>query len=261
MFWKEGVLCVLYDVIVLGATFAAAGIAVAAKDSCLVLDSRPQAGYEFLNALSFGTNYDSKPITPEGKALEKAFHARGVFRADTPNLFPCAPVLYGLLQDKHVLLNMQILSVVYDVDCFTVTAHGVSGYRIFQAKQVVDTRTHANQLLSSSLNMIINCPSGTAPSLPAGLRPEPTATPTDFLIRCPVKPDRDYLKARAALAAVIRQLPEHCKLLLTADCFDDTISGQYPMQKDGILYLPSKQFANPIAAFDAGVHYWQGGAQ
>ena len=43
----------MYDVIVLGATFAAAGIAQQHKEKCLVIERRAQAGYEFFGALDF----------------------------------------------------------------------------------------------------------------------------------------------------------------------------------------------------------------
>ena len=248
----------LYDVIVLGATFTAAGISASLGDKCLVLESRPQAGYEFLNALSFGTDYDIHVQTDQANRLAEEFHARGVFAGGIPCLFPCAPALYKLLQDKPVLLNMQILSVEHDADAFTVTAHGVSGYRHFRAKAVVDTRTPKEQIRSRTLNLLLSCPDGQLPALEGGIIAQPTAIPTEFILKCPMPPACDYLQARTAIAALIRQLPDGFKVNLVADCFDDVLAAPRPSQK-GVQLLPSKQFANPLRAFDAGVLFAQGG--
>jgi len=48
----------MYEVIVLGATFTAAGIAGKLGKNCLILESRPDAGYEFFGAFHFGTGYE-----------------------------------------------------------------------------------------------------------------------------------------------------------------------------------------------------------
>ncbi len=44
-----------YEVLVLGATFAAAGLAQVPGSRCLVVDRCGQPGWEFLGALNFGT--------------------------------------------------------------------------------------------------------------------------------------------------------------------------------------------------------------
>lgn len=249
----------LYDVIVLGATFTAAGISAVLGEKCLVLESRPQVGYEFLNALSFGTNYSTRPVTPQARRLEEEFHARDVFQGGIPCLFPCAPALYGLLQDNPVLLNMQILSVERNAEVFIVTAHGVSGYRRFRAKAVVDTRTPKEQVRSRTLNLLLSCPDGQLPALPDGITAQSTAIPTEFILKCPMPPTCDYLQARTAIAALIRQFPDGFKVNLVADCFDDVLSAPHPGE-NGVQLLPSKQFINPLLAFDAGVLFAKGGA-
>ena len=54
---------------------------------------------------------------------------------------------------------------------------------------------------------------------------------------------------------VIEELPEKCKVIHVADTFDTMVQGDYPMEKDGIAYLPSCAWDNPFLAFDAGVMY------
>lgn len=249
-----------YDTIILGATFTAAGIAAERPDSCLILDRRPHAGYEFINALSFGTGYEMPPRSDRAILLKAELQKRGVFSDGTLNLFPCAPALYQLLERCNVLLNMELLSVTLENGLFTVTAHGVSGYRTFHARKVIDTRTAADQVHSKSLNVLINCDDGSIPVLPSEVITEKWGFPNDLVVKCAVAPEADYIQARKAVADLIRTLPEGCRAALVADCFDCSLKDNRLAESNGITYLPSKQFANPILAFDAGVLYAQGGS-
>ena len=46
-----------YHKLILGATFAAAGLLTKSGGDCLVIEPKPSAGHEFLGALAFGTGY------------------------------------------------------------------------------------------------------------------------------------------------------------------------------------------------------------
>ena len=59
---------IMYEVIVLGATFAAAGIAEQCKHNCLILERRAQAGYEFFGALQFDVDCESDLCESKGIA-------------------------------------------------------------------------------------------------------------------------------------------------------------------------------------------------
>lgn len=249
----------LYDTIILGATFTAAGIASKSSGNSLIIDRRPHAGYEFINALSFGSCGTPEPVTEQAKALKSQFRSRGAYDSGKPCLFPCAPVLYQILEDCNVLLNTEILCVDRSDAGWVVTTHSVSGYRTFRAKHVVDTRVLPHQIQSKSLNLLINRDDGTAPQLPQQWVTENWGYDADVVVKCPVSVDADYLRARTALADLLRQLPEGCKAALIADCFDYVLKEVILKESDGITYLPSKQYADPILAFDAGVRYAMGG--
>ena len=79
-----------YDWIILGATFTAAGMASVLGDRALILESRPQAGYEFISAMKYGT-IPTEPGTPGAKALYDAFAEKGVFDGEIPCLFRRRP--------------------------------------------------------------------------------------------------------------------------------------------------------------------------
>ena len=100
-----------YEVIILGATFAAAGLIEKYKEKALILERRPQAGYEFFNAINFGSNYEKELKSNEAKLLFESFKSKNIFADERICIFDCAYDFYKCLADKNVLLNMQIISI------------------------------------------------------------------------------------------------------------------------------------------------------
>ena len=239
-----------YDVIVLGATFAAAGIVEALGDRCLIIERRPQAGYEFINSLKFGCGYNKTLKTDVAKSLYRKFEQNGAFNGDRVCLFECAPHFYSLLLDKNVLLSTEIVSVEKVDDLFTVTTHGVSGYRVHKAKTVIDTRTLPDEITEKWLNFIVNTDSGS--KLPEGLDIKSFGYECDTVIRCKVSLDDDYKDARKKVFNLAATLQGY-KVAMVADEFEYSFKGEAVKSGNGIILMPSQSFANPLLAFDAGV--------
>ena len=251
----------MYDVIVIGATFAAAGLIQAYGEKCLVLERRPQAGYEFFNAVNFGTDYDTPLVSDEAKKLYDVFKEKNAFNGERICLFKCAMPFYGLLENKNVLLNMEIISVDKLEDGYCVSAHGVSGLRTFTAKKIIDTTVHKEMIEAKSLNILVNADSETDLVLPEELNFETKmwGYEEDTLIKCYVDADADYIMARNKIADTIELLPQAYKVALVADCFDYVIKPGYPCVKQDVTYMPSCAYKNPLLAFDAGILYAKGG--
>lgn len=240
----------MYDLIILGATFAAAGIARTYTGSCLILESRPQAGYEFISALHFGTNYDLPVKSAEAQAMQETFAKRHAFSNDRICLYDCAAPFYQLLEGLPVLLNTQILHVEKTLEGFRCATHGVAGHRIFEAKTVIDTRCNSRMCVSKSYNMLIDGVGEVV--LPPDVVWEPWGFSHNYVLRCSVPLDAGFIAAREKAFQIINALPEGHKLLQLADDFDYQVETGYPKTEAGILLLPSKAYSNPIQALDAG---------
>ena len=239
-----------YDVIVLGATFLGAGIAEALGDRCLIIDRRPQAGYEFINSLKFGSGYDQPLKTEAAKSLLKNFELNGAFMGDRICLFECAPHFYSLLLDKNVLLNTEIISVERDGDLFAVTTHGVSGYRVHKAKTVIDTRPSPEKTTDKYLNFVVNTDCDA--ELPKQLITERFGYEWDTVIKCKVDFTDSYATARKKVFETAFRLNGY-KVVIVADEFEYSLKNTKPTSENGIYCLPSQSFQNPILAYDAGV--------
>ena len=206
----------MYDVIVLGATFAAAGIAQRHKEKCLVIERRAQAGYEFFGALDFTVEETE---------------------------------IYAHFKNCHTLFCTEVVSVQNTDNGFACVTHGVQGFYTYYARKVIDTRCYAEMSLSKTYNLLID-----SKEKPAFLncRCEKTKGENRYIVYCPVPLSCGYAEARAAVQDIIEQFSETQRLILSAYEFDYHIKEGYPNTQDGILYLPSKAYEDPKTAMSAG---------
>lgn len=241
-----------YEVIVLGATFTAAGIAEKYGKKCLIVERSTEAGYEFFGALHFGQDYEQKPVTEEAKKLLDVFAKKKAFEGQRVCLYDCAPSLYKLLEGKNVLLNTEIISVEKAAENeFLCTVHGVKGYRTFKAKRVVDTRVHAFMYSEKTFNFSVDTKDGFC-KMP-GMLCEKWGFERNAVLRIPMEKEASYSEARKKVYEAVKHLPDGAKLLCVANVFDYAIDSDYSVPEDGVVYLPSKAYKNPVLAFDAGV--------
>lgn len=247
----------LYDVIVLGATFTAAGIAQKYKEKCLIVERSTLAGYEFLSALNFGTEYTQELKSDAAKNLLEIFKQRDAFNGDRICLYDCATSFYRLLEGKNVLLNTEIISVEKSCEGFVCTVHSVSGYHTYKAKNIIDTRVHDDMYDTKTYNFSVDGVEDLI-KIPNVIC-EKWGFEHNYVLRCSVLPESDFIDARKMVAEYIKNLPEGFKLLAMASDFDYNIKPEYPKCVDGIFYMPSKAYKNPILAFDAGVVFENGG--
>lgn len=154
---------------------------------------------------------------------------------------------------------MEIVSVEKKKDCFEVVAHGVSGFRTYYAKNIIDTRVHTEMVASKTLNILVNSETNATLHVPSGVKAKAWGYENDIVLACLVDKNASYIDARRVITKVMQILPEDYKTVMVADVFDYELHKEYPGEKDGIIYMPSCAYENPLIAFDAGVLYVKGG--
>ena len=207
----------MYDMIVLGATFAAAGIAQQFGARCLVIEHRARAGSEFFGALR---NLDQ----------EAELHSR--------------------FENCHLLFHTQVASVENEGDGFVCVTHGVDGFRTYRAKKIIDTRCTDAICQSKFFNLLIE--SEDTPDF-ANIRWERARGENRYLLSCPVDPGCTYSQAREMALEIVKQFHQGQRLILSADVFDYQVEGAYPNIQNGIVHLPSKAYETPELALAAGI--------
>lgn len=201
----------MYDVIVLGATFAAAGIARQYKENCLVIERRLQGGYEF-----FGAD------------------------ADVP--------MYEIFKGCHTVFSAEVVSVEKTENGFLCLTHGVDGFRSYEAKRIIDTRCRGEMCVAKTYDLLME-----SPEVPAYPFCEKAKGETRYILRCPVPLDCTYPQARAVVKEIAEQFSANQRLILTADAFTYQLKPGYPKVENEILQMPSKAYATPTLAYEAGL--------
>lgn len=232
----------MYDVIVLGATFAAAGIAHTYQKNCLILEQGFQAGNEFYGALQFGSEYDKKPKHPQAVEFLEKFMGNSLYTRHTE--------IYPYLQEADVLFGTQVTLIQKTEKGFQCVIHGCQGFYTYEAKQIIDTRSNEKISTSKTFNLFVE--SDEAPSFP-GVTAEKTGVEKHYILRLPMSLSCGYQEARAMVMDVVQQFSETQRLILSASTFDYQIGENYPKTQDGVLCLPSKAYKNPVMAFEAGL--------
>ncbi len=232
----------MFDVIVLGATFAAAGIAQTYQKSCLVLERSTRAGNEFFGALNFGKNYEEPICAEEAAQLKRKLLDSGLYGGER-NLYPC-------FQNTNILFQTEVVSVKPTDGHFVCVTHGIDGYASFEAKRVIDTRSRDAMCCAKTYNLLVE--SAKVP-LFSGVVTEKAPGENRYFLRCAVPVDCGYQEARQVAFGVMQNFADDQKVILSADGFDYKIKEGYPKNEQGILYLPSKAYDNPALAFQAGL--------
>lgn len=207
----------MYDVIVLGATFAAAGIAGLCKEKCLVIERRAQAGYEYFGALDFSVDETE---------------------------------IYSYFKSNNILFCTEIVSVQKNDNVFECVTHGAQGFCTYYAKKVIDTRSNAKMSLSKTFNLLID--SKEEPFF-SRCYWKKAKEKNRYIVYCPVPLSYGYAQARASAQDIIKQFSKTQRVILSAHEFDYHIKEDFPKTQNGILYLPSKLYKNPQLAFEAGL--------
>lgn len=234
----------MYDLIVLGATFAAAGIASHFQKRCLVIEPSARAGYEFFGAYSFGTNYEKAAVTPEAQALQEAMLPENGY------IYGKDRLIYPYFEGADILFATHLVSTEQTEGGVLCTVHGVNGFSTYNAKAVVDTRSSDAISISKTYNLLIE--SMEVPFF-AGATTEKTGHPHHYTLRCPVPLSVTFCEAREIARKYLSLFSENQKLILSADVFDYQIMPDFPKQSGNSFCLPSKAYENPVLAFDAGL--------
>ena len=231
----------MFDVIVLGATFAAAGIAQSYKKSCLVLERRVKAGYEFFGALNFGKAYEQSLACEEAAQLRKTLTESGLYGGDRH--------IYPYFRNTNILFQTDVVRVEQREDHFVCHTHGIDGFSSFAAKAIIDTRCWDALCACKTYNLLIESP--TTPVF-SGAVTEKAPGKDRYILRCAVPTSCGYPEARQRAFQIMEKFSKEQRLILSADEFDYGIKETYPKTKNGIFLLPSKAFENPALAFEAG---------
>ena len=207
----------MYEIIVLGATFAAAGIAHQLKEKCLVIESRGDGGYEFFGGQSFAATEELS--------------------------------VYPFLKECYTVFCCEVCSVKKEGEDFLCETHGVDGFFTYKAKRIIDTPATADMSLGKTYDMLID--SEEEPQFPNATCKKAKGK-NRYVVKLSVPLYCGFSFARRKALELVKSFSDTQRLILLADEFSFITKEDCRKEENGIFYLPSCSYATPRLAFNGG---------
>ncbi|GAA3413530.1 hypothetical protein ACFFNY_06645 [Paenibacillus hodogayensis] len=259
-----------YPLLVVGATFAGVGIAIAAKRETLIVEPFSQPGSEFISSYRPGEHWENPARTYPGKRLLEQLEQRNVLDENKNLHIPAVlPVWCQYICKEHLslLLMTTITNITPHPDGYEVTMSHTSGLQTIVAGSIIDTTSHGlvhlgavqPALISKSINAMIHNPE------PSGSMPEPFDKDISFvkgrfdselILKVELAFDADWISARRKLHDIWRDRPEALRpwtIAATADTFELHAGRGAAEVSPNWLRLPSCAYSNLLEAFEEGV--------
>lgn len=239
-----------YDLIIIGATFEAFGIADSFKGTKLVIEEKAKPGYEFIDSFHNGTDYDKEPETKEGKEFKEFLDEKDMLGKIYVPEWAAYLSSWICRKNTPVLLMTNVLKITEYDGGYRLTVFNTEGINEFYAKQVIDTRT--KDFCGKTLGAAIY--SGRFESFHEDMKIT-GLTDTLTVVEVDVPDDFTYAKGREKFYEIWKNRPEQyagCLVAAVADIFFKKSPVKDRKISDNYTEVYSTYFANPLLAYDGG---------
>ncbi|ULL17014.1 hypothetical protein DVH26_22770 [Paenibacillus sp. H1-7] len=261
-----------FHVLIVGSTFAGLGLASSLKEKALVVERTGSVGAEFIAAFRNAKVNLSQEVSPITNTLMSEAVHRSVIGGEGGIHWPAfAPLLYRVISSEKLpvrFLTRVIETAALPDGGYEVTLMGAAGLSKVQVDTIIDTTSFCEtapdsagrQLQGKRLNAMIHRPESTQnpPSITEGFTIYQGRFASEWVVSCPLELDDDWHAARERLLSFWEARPESLKpwkLATIADAFDVSLPAKTSVLSPGWLWHPSAAYADPIAAFEAGVQF------
>ena len=260
-----------YDLVIIGATSAALGIASEVRNRyrTLILNATSMVAYEFINAYKPGANWEKEPETEPARVLRERLVSENIIRSGNAHIYSAGPVFYKAFRalQADILLETGLVSAEEKEGGYELSVYHVGGFQTVHAGCMIDTTEREAGIRRKSLNCLLVNKEKSEP-FPA-LSPEEALS----LEGADFHPDGDevlnsaIMKISAPAAASLQETRHkliecwerrpkavaNWKIAAIGLCFDVTPSTGYREISKTHILLPSAWQDNPLSAVDAGV--------
>lgn len=252
----------MYDVIIMGATAAALGLAEALRGRAKVLiihDTQMVAG-EFVSAFRSGSGWDKPPVSPPAAVLRKALKGEGLLDGDI-RIYSAGPVMCRAFEalEADLLLDTAMTGMNADGDGWELSLINGGGHSRVGGRIYVDTTVDGKPVKSRRLRAILTTDQAQAvpPKDGDGLRfvMESGGNPPVVHAAYDCAAGDSLMTARHGLIETWRRRNDGIwRMAAIALCFDE-------MPEDGVSVegnraaLPSALYPNILSAVDAGYEF------
>lgn len=254
-----------YDIVILGATSAALGLAneLKQKYKTLIINRTSMVAYEFVNAYKRGENWNVEPETEFGRAIREELLREKIITKEEAHIYSAGPIFYKAFKDLgiDILLETELISVKKEYEGYIISVYNVGGHDTIKARYIIDTTEREADIKSKSLNCLLtNKKKDVLP--PIKLDGVEIYKEVDNKINtailkynCPL--DTSLYEARHQVIETWRNRPQELadwKIAAIGLCFDVVPRVGFKQIGKFHVALPSAYYDNPLAAIDAGVN-------
>ena len=257
-----------YDLVILGATSAALGIAKVAGDRyhTLILNPTSMVAYEFINAYKPGTGWEREPESLPARMIREELLSENILcpgNSGNAHIYSAGSVFCKAFRalKADILLETGLVSVKEKNGGYELSVYCVGGFQTIPTDCIIDTTEREAGVRNKSLNCLLvnRDQSEPFPSVfPEGAEfyPDGDETVNSAVMRYPVSIDTTLYQARHQLIEYWAQRPEgakNWKIAAIGLCFDVTPSTGYRKISKTHFLLPSAWQDTSLSAIDAGV--------
>ena len=257
------------ETLILGGSAFACGMASRNPENCLILERGILLIPEFASALH--PIRVAGPRTQTGKQILRELERRGIVRGEKIHPPPLSDYFVHWMHQKkcRLLLNSELINLERSDTDVCAEIFCIDGLNLIRAERIIDTtaegwRNRGRMFIRGKALCAAVC--GTISRLPAEgeLRCASFSTgilPGEHLLRVDVPADATWHEARLRLHDIFRRLQQHNPRLSLggeATCMVYEYEDGGPIRRtmeDGILWIPSAQYQDPVTAFEEGLQW------
>lgn len=240
-----------YDLVLIGSTFLAVGIAKGFKGKCLIIEPKGKPGYEFVDSFNMGSAYNKKCVTKACKEFKEHLKNHELFADLFVPEWTAFFSEYICKNNIDILLFTNVLKIENFENGKKLTIYNSLGKGEITAERVIDTRT--NSFTYKTLNAVVY---GDEFYPFAGGMTETYHRDNVRIVEFRIPNGYDYPQARDLVYSLWASRPEKLKdtrIAAVADIFFE----KSDIENTTIDFCHSEMYStyyeNPILAFDKGV--------
>ncbi len=257
------------ETLILGGTAFACGMASRNPEKCLILERGILLIPEFASALHPVTF--STPRTEAGKRICRDLERRGIVRGEKVHPPPLSDYFVHWMHQRkcRLLFNSELIELVREGDGLSAEIFCIDGLNSIHARRVIDTtaegwRNRGREFIQEKALCAAVC--GRLSHLPAKGEMRcasfmPGSLPGELLLCVELPADATWHEARLRLHDIFLHLQKrnpYISLGGEASCmvYEYEDGGQlHRTTEDGILWIPSAQYKDPVTAFEEGLQW------
>jgi hypothetical protein len=255
-----------YDIVVLGATCAALGLAgqIKEKYKILIIHDTTMIAGEFIGAYNTGSNWKYEPKEYLTKEIRNELIERNIMNEKGVSIYSAGSIFNKGFRELgiDILLDTKVLNIKRSDETYIIELFNCAGHSKIEADFIIDTGTERlskTDIVTKSLNCILSnkekdrFPDFSHKDIVFEEEQDDKFNTVIMKLNCSL--ESIMYKDRQLLIDLWRQMPESLKpwkIAAIGLCHEIKPSFDYKQIQNNYILMPGAYYANPLIAMDEG---------